>query len=438
MRRQVFISHSSNRDPATLSDADARRRLERAIEVREAVANRLSTEFDVWLDRRRLRVGDSWRLEIFEALHRCSAAVILLDDDAFDSTWVLQEATIVNSRSKVSPGGCIVIPVLLDQGTSARFDQGLWRPLALRDEMASKASSADEVADEVALRLADLAASNVDQDLEEWVERLAGHLRKVAMSHPELLTRACEALGIERPHDWTADNASAAIRFARALISAPQGDVGTVVNRYLREAVPRQEDRESVARLLQPIWVDLTAAACTAVVLRPDPQDESAGRQLPRRRRMALNTARTDFAGDYIDRAAYCGNGVIHIRSSDVFGEDADELYHQLERLVIDRCPPIHEDSTAEDFAEWLSEDSYWRPVLFVRASLPPPQFGDLLDRLSDRFPGLALFILNDGYNDEDMAMLDAAVIRPPLDPQATGAAHRYRGKLQLFIERRT
>jgi hypothetical protein len=88
----VFISHSSNLAPAQFAAEDPRRaRLERAIAVRDAIVEKLDGKdgkdgkFEVWLDRVRLRAGDAWRLEIFQALYRCSAGVILLDEDAFAS-----------------------------------------------------------------------------------------------------------------------------------------------------------------------------------------------------------------------------------------------------------------------------------------------------------------------------------------------------------------
>lgn len=422
VKHQVFISHSSNRVPATLTDAGARQRLERAIEVRDAVAVRLETEFDVWLDRRRLRAGALWRLEIFEALYRCSAAVILLDDDAFASHWVLQEATILNFRSKLSPG-FVLIPVLLDEGSSNRFDQGPWRPLALREVMALKDSPAS-IADEVADRLANLAESCLDKDLERWVTTLAGNLRQAARSQPERFTEACEELALRAPDDWAAGNAAATAPFARALLSASPDAVAKIANLHLKQALPQGDDRRSIARHLRPIWVNLTAAGCTAVALQ----------QPPAERRIALNTVDADAAADYLDRAVNCSNILVPIRSADVFGEDADELYRQLEQLVIDRCPEIRRNPSAEGFARWLSRQGWWRPVLFIRASLPPSELGDLLDRLSSRFPGITLFILSDGHTDDELTALGATVIQPPLDPEDADDVDLYRVALTRFM----
>ena len=124
MKRSVFISHSCNQNPAAFPAGDPRRvRLERARAVRSAITAKIKQGFDVWLDSDRLRAGDPWRLEIFRAMYRCSAAVLLLDEDAFASPWVRQEATILNFRRRLSPS-FVLIPLLLDEGSSRRFDEG--------------------------------------------------------------------------------------------------------------------------------------------------------------------------------------------------------------------------------------------------------------------------------------------------------------------------
>jgi hypothetical protein len=408
MRKQVFISHSSNLDPAGLAAEDPRRaRLERAIAVRDAIVEKLDGSFDVWLDRARLRAGDPWRLEIFQALYRCSAGVILLDEDAFASPWVRQEATILNFRRRLNPG-FVLIPVLLDEGSSGRFDEGDWRPMALRELMALK-DSPSAVADDVAERLANLAELSDDEDLELWVTTLAGYLRRAAIDQPERLTFAAQQLGIVTPGDWAADNASATEPFARALLTAKPPAVAKVANLHLKAAVPNQEVRLSLSRLLRPIWVDLTAAACTAL----------------------------DVAAEYVDRAVYCAGGTVPIRSMDVFGEDPDELFDELEKLVIERCRPIRKKPSSENFAAWLKEAPHSRPVLFLRASLPLPQLGALLDRLVARFPGLTLFVLDGDAerSSDEVGMLGTMVIEPPLDPTVEGRADFYRGELELFVE---
>ena len=432
MKKLVFISHSSNQDPAKLKAGDPRRAsLIRAQSVRAAIVKELSG-FDVWLDSIRLQAGDPWRLEIFQALYRCSAGIILLDEDAFDSPWVRQEATILNFRRRLNPS-FVLVPVLLDQGSSDRFDKGDWRPLALRDLMALK-SSPKAVAQEVAKRMKNLSEFEEDKDLELWVSTLAGNVRRSARDQPEQLTAVCRRLGIT-PEDWAADNASAIRPLARALLTAVPQAVAEVAILNLKSAVPDQETRRELQRLLVPLWVNPTAAAYAAFALR----------QPYVQRRALLNTSDQDVAAEYFDRAVHCATGTIQIRSPDVFGEDADEdadadqAFNELEQLVLQSCPPpVQQNPTSEEFREWLRRSPYRKPVLFLRARRSSSQLRKLLDRLVERFPGLTVFILYGGGvpSAEEVAALGVTVIDPPLNAAAEKDADYYRWDLESFVGR--
>jgi hypothetical protein len=428
MKKLVFISHSSNQDPAKLKAGDPRRAsLKRARSVRAAIVKEL-TKFDVWLDSLRIQAGDPWRLEIFQALYRCSAGIILLDDDAFDSPWVRQEAIILNFRRRLNPN-FILIPVLLDQGSSDRFDKGDWRPMALRDLMSLK-SSPKAVAREIAQRIKNLSEYEEDEDLELWVSTLAGNIRRSAKDQPEHLTAVCEALGIA-PEDWAADNASAVGPLARALLTAVPQTVAKVANLNLRPAVPDQEARREMQRLLVPLWVDPTAAAYAAFALR----------QRDLERRALLNTSDQDIAAEYFDRAVFCAGATIQIRSPDVFGEDADtnQAFVELEHLILQSCPPpVQQNPTSEEFRDWLRRSPYWKPVLFLRARRSSSQLRKLLDQLAGRFPGLTVFILYSGGvpSAKEASALGVTVIDPPLNEAAEKDASYYRWELESFVGR--
>ena len=217
--------------------------------MRSAITEKLAPGFEIWLDTERLRTGDPWRLEIFRALYRCSAAVVLLDEDAFASPWVRQEATLLNFRRRLS-SSFTLIPVLLDEGFDSRFDEGDWKPLALRDWLSLKVSPG-EVADEVASRLSGLAESEIDRDLDDWVSMLAGLLRPMAIEYPARLNAACTQLGIT-PEDWAADNGSAIRPFAQALLSASPKAVAAVAVQQVKPAVADREKRRSDATALGP------------------------------------------------------------------------------------------------------------------------------------------------------------------------------------------
>jgi hypothetical protein len=391
--------------------------------VRAAIIEKLAPEFEIWLDKDRLRNGDPWRLEIFRALYRCSAAVILLDEDAFASPWVRQEATILNFRRRLS-SSFVLIPVLLDEGSSSRFDEGDWKPLALRDWMALKAPP-DQVADEVARRLSGLAGPEIDRGLEDWVSTLAGLLRPMATYFPFKLDRACDLLDIT-PEDWAADNGSAIRPFAQALLSASPKKVAAVAVQQVKSAVAARESRNEMRRLLIPIWVNLDSASSTAAVLRKPPSG----------RRALLNTADENVAAEFVDRALNCAEGVIRINTHDVVGEDPEELFTAFVQLIIDACDPVADDPSSDNFATWLEEYPYSRPVVFIRAALAARELANLLDRLADRFPGISLLVLDGDAErtSDDLAVLRAAVIEPPPDVVAEKSARLYRGELKRFV----
>ena len=423
MRSSVFISHSCNQDPADLSAGDPRRvRLERARAVRSAVTEKLGSGFELWLDKDRLKRRRPVAAGDLPRFVQVLAAVILLDDDAFASPWVRQEATIFNFRRRLSPS-FVLIPVLLDEGSSSRFDEGDWKPLALRDWMALE-ESPDQVADEVASRLSDLAEVGSDPDLDYWVSTLAGLLRPIAAHYPSLLDAACAELDIT-PEDWTADNASAIRPFTQALLSAPPKAVATAANLRLKPAIPDRESRQAMRRLLIPIWVNLAAAGSMAAVLRTSPTG----------RRALLNTGDENVAAEYVDRAVNCAEGVIQVRSHGVVGEDPEDFFMQLEQLIIDACPPLENDPSSDNFVAWLNDYPYRRPVVFIRPAFAAQQLADLLDRLADRFPGISLFVLDSNIErmPDDLAVLRAPVIEPPPDAAAEKSANLYRSELKLF-----
>lgn len=426
MKPLVFLSHSCNGDPALLpADDPHRARLEWAQLVCSAVMGQLNDDFDVWLDRDRIEPGALWRLEIFTALHRCAAGVLLLDDDAFASPWVRQEAMILNFRRRLNPA-FVLVPVLLDGGSSRRFDDREWSPLGLRDIQALKQSH-EEVADEVACRLRNLVPCAEDAAMADWVATIGGHLRPLATTHPEKLSGACAILRIT-PDDWAADNASAIAPFAQALLSADQVTIGKVLRQDLRAAMADREARQELRRLLLPLWVDLAAAAGVAAALG-GPADV---------RRALLNTDDEDVAREYVDRAVHCANDVLVVRHTAVYGEDGElEIFGELEQLVIAETPGRRKGRyTAAQFEKWLAEYG-WRMVLLLGVRLSPDRTADLIGRLTARFPGLAVFVLTGpALPDRAVAVrLRAVLVEPPLDDQAEDRADSYRFDLDKFVE---
>lgn len=112
----IFISHSAK-------DKSSKALLEELYAA-------LNKNFDVLLDKERLKPGVDWRLELFGWLRRCDSAVILFSQDALKSRWVLQEATILNWRCSYEKNFSIV-PILLSPVTPDDLKEGWFSAIAL-------------------------------------------------------------------------------------------------------------------------------------------------------------------------------------------------------------------------------------------------------------------------------------------------------------------
>jgi ADP-ribose pyrophosphatase YjhB (NUDIX family) len=138
----IFISHSAREDDARAVLDALYRRLKKA-------------RFEVLLDRERLTAGREWRRELFTWLQRCHGAVILLSADAVESSWVLQEATILNWRRQYEKG-FVIIPVYLPPVTPSVFESGWFSALEIRrlqGVVGSLVDGVDGIVEAVAARL---------------------------------------------------------------------------------------------------------------------------------------------------------------------------------------------------------------------------------------------------------------------------------------------
>lgn len=147
MNPVVFVSHSS-------SD---RARAEALVTALEA-GGVLRTTFDV----RDLRAGEEWQPQLYKWMARCHAGVVLVTAEVMKRpAWVLQEATLLRSRSMLE-GKDFRFFVLIDQ---AVLQSAVWKkwfaPLAFPQlQMRVLADPADDVSafvDEVRAAVAPLA-----------------------------------------------------------------------------------------------------------------------------------------------------------------------------------------------------------------------------------------------------------------------------------------
>jgi hypothetical protein len=425
----VFISHSSNGDPQDLAADDPHRaRLKRAREVREAICQGLPDGLASWLDSERIKAGDLWRLEIYDNLYSCAAGVLLLDEDALASDWVLQEATILNFRRRINPAFRL-ISVLLDGGSSQRLAEDRWKPLALSEYQVQKGPPDEIVAavnNFLDLNLAPLAGIDPDAAVRQWTENVASALLSALAAQPARLTESCGLLGI-RSAEWVPDDITSLRHLAHALISAKPDVVGKVLREQLIHALPDQRDRERLAGWLGPLWVDLRGAASTAAVLRaPKPE-----------RRPVLNTDDADTASEYVARARAGDKNTQVITCSSVVGEDAvEELRQAANQAIFAVYSSVAKAKNPQErLAKFLADDAYAAVLLVPGHLLLPDQLTQLLGQLSDDLPGVTLFVL--GGPTIDPAQLGAVpgltMIDPGVTPDDEDLAIIYREELHQF-----
>lgn len=183
---QVFISHSSRRDPY-------------AAHVREALSARLREKnYEVLVDLEDIRPGEQWRSTVCHWLARCQVAVVLLNADALKSSWVRREVEILMWRQQLG-APLVVVPVLLgnlraeDVKKAGYVELG---PVQFERNAPDALLDVEPLVERISAALADLPAPQlVDDPMSEWFRRLATYMAPVC--DPELLRRAASALGVE-------------------------------------------------------------------------------------------------------------------------------------------------------------------------------------------------------------------------------------------------
>ena len=111
--------------------------------------------------------GDDWRQRIAFMLHACHAAIVILDENARNSDWVLTEAIFLSLRNQVDPDFQFIPVNFLppDDGTAdaldaraaraaerAKFGEGTWRVVDLSRIQQARGATEQQVADLVVER----------------------------------------------------------------------------------------------------------------------------------------------------------------------------------------------------------------------------------------------------------------------------------------------
>ena len=106
--------------------------------------------------------GDDWRQRIAFMLHACHAAIVILDENARKSDWVLTEAIFLSLRNQVDPNFQFIPVSFLPPADStadaldaraartaerAKFGEGTWRVVDLSRIQQARGATEQQVAD---------------------------------------------------------------------------------------------------------------------------------------------------------------------------------------------------------------------------------------------------------------------------------------------------
>jgi hypothetical protein len=261
VRFRLFISHSNPVVAKELAEA-----------IREVDTDGV---IEVLLDAEQIVDGDDWRRRIHFLLEACHAAVVLLDDPALTSKWVLAEATILSGR-RSDDQAFRLIPIYLiaqDDVTAvkrsmaevhASLRRTSWDVVRFDELQGRRAEAPLEIA---AHLLHTLKATCGLEPVRTPVERLAQPVgRLLRPGDHDALSRLASTLGPEPLHGYLLRDASArdgtraALGLIRHLISGgPMTKVGHAL-RALGDGVTVEAARE-VLTILQPLPFDPDAAA---------------------------------------------------------------------------------------------------------------------------------------------------------------------------------
>jgi hypothetical protein len=387
----------------------------RVAQVREGLYERLSKDWDVFLDRESLGAGQRWRADILDALASAQAGVVLFDKRAVtESKWVRAEALMLCFKKSRDPKFQFV-PVLFEEQTlnSAAFDA--YEPFELNEIQAlsdDPAHPPERVAELVAKRF-DASQAPASGPRRGWIEETMALVKDDA----NVLQLAAEQLGI----DYQGLGADAVVRGAALLRRAVvqhlhSRDSLASCLRALKDLMNpmSREERERFADYIYSKWVPNQAVE---ILL-------GAGRNPKARGLVALNTIKPEVLEHYELRARIEMRPTIvkWVTVSDATGDDEASLVAAVKdalRAKLFRHGMFLEEGTDEELSLEQSVQKLLERGETVVLCCLPPRFGKrgVVDDLRRDFPNVVFLLTKHKAIDLDGLGLDGlAYLKPLLD----------------------
>ncbi|MGV9720789.1 toll/interleukin-1 receptor domain-containing protein [Nocardia beijingensis] len=389
--RKLFISHSSRiRDADELRPGDS---INRHVHRKRFLAHLLGDlkarltdlGYDVWVDRDEIQPGMEFEPMTHLALQNCGTAIVLIDLDSLDSSYLRKEATILMWRRWTC--GINVVPVLL--GSVSERDLaanplgnpiGLSTLSVLRSPTRKTNKTAAQTVSEYITEHLLAAAPTYERSspLERWVEDFSDLISAV---NDERLWRVADRLGFASD-DWN--------RIADRHAAVASAFLGTdVAHAYqaLVQLAPLIDDERRRSKIVQracPLWVDLDAARVIA----------DASMLPPDQRVLAITTSQLRLGEHIVLRATCEAPEFAVIPFSDVVGESAFSEILQRYDTGLRRLLHLSIHDTPEDIAQEMESLGGGVYVLLRFENLNPGAVNTLIGTLRKRFPGVVFVIL--------------------------------------------
>jgi hypothetical protein len=399
---RLFVSHSN---PALARDL---------AEALRAAAGP-DSPLQVLVDSGQIAPGDDWRRRIAFMLSTCDAAVVLLDEKALRSKWVLAESMYLSVRAQYdspdAPDRFRLMPVLLMP--SARYAEVIaelaaehgssrqctWEVVGLRQRQFIKLTEPATIADAVLAALHTTGGLVADlTPAEQLADQLGGKLESAGLAALQRLAGRLQDLG-----DRTLSPAGrAALALIRELLDGgPMERIGDELLRLGRGM--SDVDRLDVIDALTPLPFDTAAAA----QLR---REVPAGRS----RTAAVRTDdpnRTPKALLQLAHLPALPRQIIQLTCAEgsLDSVDAELVQHFEDKLPADRTRSLSTDQI-RDRLRGLNA--------YV---VVPPLDAAVLTELESRYPKLTFVVWYPGPEDPVLPE-GGAVVSPPLDPDQEAA----------------
>lgn len=387
---RIFISHSAH-EPETHN-------------VLNELIKCLKPDFDLLVDKERLKGGDDFREEIFTWINRAHGAVVLFSSSALASTWVRTEASILSWRRTLDKSFSLV-PVLLSPVTRANVEAKEFSPMRLGTLQLIRSDDPAKICKDVGDALQRLLEAPLpDTPLEKLGRKVAFLFQKV---DPAELLDAARVMNTD-VSEWTDKKEYPRLLAREMLEHGLQRSVKAIrqLSFYLGD-----DDTQTLIELVAPVWVSISAAS--AIPRIATEQDKAL-------RRLWVNGGDQfpEFTSEHFIRRACCEAPracwpVLPVPFDS--GEDDVERYKRIineslkTRVVKVESAP---DVVVKKVLEKKERDE--EPV-FVAFHPPGPE-PEVIAALRAEFPTLTFFILTGNQTrNATLSLADVQFLEPKL-----------------------